>query len=563
MTARPPLETLEAASDESPTSPSTGEGVEGDSEGDSNGQAMTTAEQSEASISKTLEAILSKTDDDDESPLTAAEGAISFASASEPTAEGASSSPQEPAVVPPSISVDAMFDVDVDLGHGDDEPPKWSLPLAGDDRPVGDLLDEVADALKVQAAESRERAIGRAPEVNAAGHPPGTANTPVVAKSTEFEFEDPEDGPTTLNSTDEANGLIAAATANRDEDEEAVVLGPATRRGDSHPNSSLPGGTSRATLPAPPMPGTRVPGSNNRATPFAGLPAPTLPVFPAPPSGRARLPTPAPGHPVGVPAPGSGRSAVSSGSPPAGTPDVAALSGFGLPDSSRRITRATGSGAALGAGASATRGSEASAGHRALGLVAEPLSAALSSASTILKKDVRFRLASLAAIVLVTFAGGLLIGRAALRGKEPEAQPAVARAADPVPPPAAKDPEKGAEKGAAADPTRGGAAAPTTVVAAPAERPKIEPVAPPPATTVAEATQPGVGPMQFEPQPIHKRRARRSAAPSNEDPSLASAPKGPVRVASIGAPPSASGKGTAAGKSAPKKKSTWHDPFAD
>jgi len=69
--------------------------------------------------------------------------------------------------------------------------------------------------------------------------------------------------------------------------------------------------------------------------------------------------------------------------------------------------------------------------------------------------------------------------------------------------------------------------------------------------------------MQFEPQPIHKRRARRAVAPANDDPSLASGSKGPVRVASIGAPPSAPGKGTTAGKSAPKKKSTWHDPFAD
>jgi hypothetical protein len=557
MTARPPLETLEAASDESPTSPSTGEGVEGDSKGDSNAQTVTTAEQSEASISKTLEAILSKTDDDDESPLTAEEGAISFASAGEPRADGASST-REPTDEPPSISVDAMFDVDVDLDHTHDEPPKWNLPLAVDDRPVGDLLDEVADALKVQAAESRERAIGRAPEASAPGHVPGPAKTPVVAKSTEFEFEDPEDGPTTLNSTDEANGLIAAAASNRDEDEEAVVLGPATRRGDSHPNSSLPGGAARATLPAPPMPGTRVPGANLRATPFAGLPAPTLPVFAAPPSGRVRLPTPAPGHPMGVPTPGSGRSAVSSGSPPAGTPDAGALSGFGLSESSRRITRASGPGLTLGAGP-AGAASEASAGHRALGLVAEPLSAALSSASTILKKDVRFRLASLAAIVLVTFVGGLLIGRAALSGKEPEAQPTVARAADPVPAPA---PTKDLAKSAAADPSKGLAAAPTAVVTAPPEKPKIEPVAPPPAT-VAEAAPTGVGPMQFEPQPIHKRRARRAVAPANDDPSLASGPKGPVRVASIGTPPSAPTKGTTAGKSTPKKKSTWHDPFAD
>src|SRR3954447_15879195 len=77
MTVRPPLETLEAASEESPASPSTGDRVEGDS----NVPTTSPTEQSEVSISKTLEAILSKTDDDDESPLSAEEGATPFASA--------------------------------------------------------------------------------------------------------------------------------------------------------------------------------------------------------------------------------------------------------------------------------------------------------------------------------------------------------------------------------------------------------------------------------------------------------------------------------------------------
>src|SRR5213083_2205691 len=129
MTARPPLETLEAASEESsPASPSTGEPVEGDPKG----QALSPTEQAEASISKTLEAILSKTDDEDESPLTAEEGATPFASAPGSTADEAAGGlglhAQGESEVGPSIAVDAMFDVDVDLATPDEERPKWSLP---------------------------------------------------------------------------------------------------------------------------------------------------------------------------------------------------------------------------------------------------------------------------------------------------------------------------------------------------------------------------------------------------------------------------------------------------
>ena len=71
--------------------------------------------------------------------------------------------------------------------------------------------------------------------------------------------------------------------------------------------------------------------------------------------------------------------------------------------------------------------------------------------------------------------------------------------------------------------------------------------------------------MQFDPQPIHKRRVRRPSAAPKDDlalPPPPPAPKGPVRVASAAGPPV--GKVTpTAGKSAPKKKSAWHDPFAD
>ena len=63
--------------------------------------------------------------------------------------------------------------------------------------------------------------------------------------------------------------------------------------------------------------------------------------------------------------------------------------------------------------------------------------------------------------------------------------------------------------------------------------------------------------------PVHKRRARRANLVVNDKESL---PKASAGKSSGPAPKAVSKVAPAAppaGKAAPKKKSTWHDPFAD
>ena len=68
MTARPPAETLEALSDGSEESPAGQAGTGHETNGSGGSGHATKIDASEASISKTLEAILSKSDDE-ESPF--------------------------------------------------------------------------------------------------------------------------------------------------------------------------------------------------------------------------------------------------------------------------------------------------------------------------------------------------------------------------------------------------------------------------------------------------------------------------------------------------------------
>jgi hypothetical protein len=185
----------------------------------------------------------------------------------------------------------------------------------------------------------------------------------------------------------------------------------------------------------------------------------------------------------------------------------------------------------------------------------------------ILKKDLRFRTASFAAIVLVTFAGGLLIGRAG--GSKGRSGPAT-----PEPAVAAQAAASGA--GTATSPSAPGSAVaatgdtnrkPSEGAAVEKGTAKIEPVVPAPEATVAEGS--AAGAMTFDPQAIHKRRARRVATPEKDDlgtttpaPKAAAAGLKPaVRVAAVAGAPAPIKPG-AAGKPA-KKKSAWHDPFAD
>ena len=602
MTARKPLESMDAPSDESlETTSSRGEG----SSSDDGAGVHSDLERGEASISRTLEAILSKTDDD-EVPLTGdATGRPSGG-----TGKGLGShtllglggygSAKLPGVTPvevvddaagPSISVDTMFDDPEDLLRGKAmAPPVGPADLEGRveiereeaaGEKVGDLLDEVAQALNVQAAETRDRAIGRIPSpgANAPGAR-GSMKTPLVRTAEEFEFEDPDDGPTTLNAGDGKLEAAAGQRAQADEDgeeddEESVVLGPGVRSEGkrearltgSHPGASLAGTGGRTTLPIPavPMPGSAAAGSSRptRATPFAGLPAATLPTFPAPGSGRTRLPTPAPGTAaLGVAAAtGAGRS-----SPPQGAPQGATLTARDESPGAMLVDAPVGRRSAGRISApSGTLAAAESSGRS--GAVEEPHPSALSSARVILeqallRKELKFRPISIGAIALGVFVGGLFIGHSLIKGS-PEATssassaapasgtaPAVAasRPADPavIAPVAPAVPPNPATKPATAAVVN---EVPKNTVAAPAANPNGAVIDSPPV---------GTAQMQFDEQPTRKRRPHRAVTVSTDDLDIPSASK---RVASVAPPPVS--KTPTAGKSGPKKKSTWHDPFAD
>jgi len=612
MTARKPLESMDAPSDESLETTSsrqesrqeTGKGGSSTDDHASNKASIhSELERGEASISRTLEAILSKTDDD-ELPLSSevtgrpAGGTGKGLGSHTLLGLGGYGSPKLPGVTPaeaeddaagPSISVDTMFDDHEDGARGRAMAPPVG-PAGLEDRveiereeaageKVGDLLDEVAQALNVQAAETRDRAIGRIPSpgANAPGAR-GSMKTPLVRTAEEFEFEDPDDGPTTLNAGDgkleAAGGQVGQEDDDEEDDEESVVLGPGVRSDGkrearltgSHPGANLAGTAGRTALPVPavPMPGSAAPGSSRttRATPFAGLPAATLPTFPAPGSGRTRLPTPAPGTALGV----AGATSAARTAPPPGAPLAARDDSPGalLVDvtAGRQSGRASAPSATLAAAESSGRN----------GAVEEPHPSALSSARVILeqallKKDLKFRAISFGAIVLGVFVGGLFIGHSVIKGNletTSTASPA--------------QPASGAAPGVTAPRPMGSTVVAPVAPAAPAANPatrtaptavvtNVPPNAEQPAVPAANSNAPtgavgesavaGAAQMQFDEQPARKRRPHRAATVSTEDLDVPPAPK---RVASAAPPVS---KAPTAGKSGPKKKSTWHDPFAD
>ncbi|HEY4184246.1 MAG TPA: hypothetical protein VGP07_04220 [Polyangia bacterium] len=495
-------------------------------------------------MSKTLEAILSKSDGDDD-PVVPVSGVgtktlmgigISGLPLPPPVARAAKTDADDH-----PVSVDDMFD--------DDDEPDAVTTVSGEDQKVGDLLDEVAEALNVQAAESRGRAIGGLPGMSApAERASRAADAASMPTDDEFEFEDPDDGPTTLNSGGDVDGEDVDLAG--DDEEEAVVLGPAKLPG-AHPIPIPAPSLARA---AHPVPGGGPPAglAAKRATPFAGLPAATLPTFPAPGSPRVRLPTPAPGRAAAsIPAPAGTRSGPPHGTPVDGVPQAPSHG-----DSSRRS-------AARGTSGASEKSGSASAAVRT------SLTSAMESASVVLKKDVKFRVASFGGVVGATLVVGILIGRAVLgggkatpaaegSGDSPAAKVAKAEeAAKPAPASAAQPPAgtvvANAAPVAAVPIAVGGQPGPGTPVVAPAS-----PVEEAPGTAA---------PMAFDPQPIHKRRARRATLVAKEDSASKVGPSKPTARNTVTAAPTKGTKAPAAtsAKSSPTKKgkSTWHDPFAD
>ena len=169
----------------------------------------------------------------------------------------------------------------------------------------------------------------------------------------------------------------------------------------------------------------------------------------------------------------------------------------------------------------------------------------MESASVVLKKDVKFRVASLAGVVVATFVVGLLIGRAVMgSGKKTTAEASQTVVAN-------------EEAKAAAPPAKAPAEVPPAPAAAPAApapvgQQEAAPAAPPPEQVPAIAPSLAEAPL---PPTVHKRRARRANLVPKEEP----LPK-PVAARPVAAAPRPKASPVA---QTGKKKSTWHDPFAD
>jgi len=546
MTARPPVETQEASSEgssdsletgDSQTSPDAQDAADPKLRGGAGDTGAGKLNRSEPSMSRTLEAILSKSDADDDLSVppqddeAGGEGGDSIGTRTL-LGIGPSGLPLPPRVPRPdhssddehSFSVEDVFDDEGTAVSSVRSNGKGQAAKGGDDQ-VGDLLDEVAEALHTQAS-SHDSTVGALPGKPVPAARPIRADVaPTRGDHDEFEFEDPDDGPTTLN----AHGDIGEdVDVGSDDDDEAVVLGPA-RLPPSRPVPALPG---RLTLPPSTASGT-ISSATKTATPFAGLAAATLPSFPAPASGRSRLPTPAPGQAIGLPPPG--RGGLPAGTPVNGVPATASQG-----DSSRRSTSGRAASGRAGAGAS-----DKSAGHHATAVVMESLTSAMESASVVLKKDVKFRVASLAGVVVATFVVGLLIGRAVMgSGKKTTAEASQTVVAN-------------EEAKAAAPPAKAPAEVPPAPAAAPAApapvgQQEAAPAAPPPEQVPAIAPSLAEAPL---PPTVHKRRARRANLVPKEEP----LPK-PVAARPVAPAPRAKASPVA---QTGKKKSTWHDPFAD
>jgi hypothetical protein len=195
----------------------------------------------------------------------------------------------------------------------------------------------------------------------------------------------------------------------------------------------------------------------------------------------------------------------------------------------------------------------------------------MTTASNVLKKDLRLPLMGLAAIVLLTFVGGWLIGRS--KGGDIRAAaevPAESTGGEPgkvnaKPTPRADEPALGtsvpvpAANQGSANPATG------TVPVAPGSQGTPDRPAASGEPPIGTAESGAAAALNVDTQAIHKRRARRVAPPVLKEDVLpkAAAPKAAVR-APVAAPkaaaPAAAPKAAVPAK---KAKSGWHDPFAD
>jgi hypothetical protein len=463
----------------------------------------------------------------------------------------------------------------------DKAPEGDSTPMAGDPTPdpqvveakvlarttedtqVSSLLDEVAQALDVQASEYRDRARGKLPGMSA---PPA----PAVLGSGDLEFEDPDE-PTVLtpgvrssaeNETRNERAPGPGAGDAVDADDEAVVLGPAS----SHKSPAA--GIDNKSTRLPPIPGLSgptgagpvgpPPGGTRSATPASGLSLSS--------SGRVRLPTPAPGS-VTIPPP-SGRLSLPPGMMSA--PVIPGRQASSLSIDSSAIAAAREASRRVAASVR-TPGSGRTTKRRTGGLT-QPLLDATRTMPAVLAAHVKIATVSLAGLVAVTFAGGLLVGMLVWRGQgRPGADPVVSAAGEATAPASAVGQ-------AAATRRPAGSVLPTTNMGAAGLGAGAAPGMPRP--VAGAATEAIVTPIAVEaPDTVPETPPRRAmaAAPRARRPvtttptvvdTAALFPKTPVAAKPAAPAVSAAPKTVASNapaKAAPKSKAktAWHDPFAD
>lgn len=473
--------------------------------------------------------------------------------------------------------------------------PDLAAAARNEDTQVTSLLDEVAQALNLQASEHRDRALGKLPGLTASTSNRTRAPSPGpvragMALTDGAEFEDPDDGPTSLTP-----GILSDAdvhetsddlelTATGEDQDDAVVLGLVGanksagadgRLGKLPPIPGLSGPVS--SLVGPP------PGAARAQTPASGL-------TPTPASGRVRMPSPAPGVPS-IPPP-SGRLSLPPGlvstpvipSPQQSQIVLSAPVGAVLGDSSRRVSNLL------------TRRSGRTDKSGSVRLTPSGLSgaAALPAMPAVLAAQVKIATVSLAGLVAVTFAGGLLVGMLVWRGSGRSESPRVAGSVEPASfAPVAKAPaivpvppaERVQPTVVTTVPTV--AVLPTNAVPAAAGAVPVRAAAPNGATTEAIVTPiAAVAAAAADAPPTDAKPVARRAVASRQPPRVrrppteadaeaqaappvaAAAPK-PAPVAPAAAPPAAP-KAVASNAPAPKPvapkakpKTTWHDPFAD
>jgi hypothetical protein len=479
-----------------------------------------------------------------------------------------------------------------------DQRSQAAGPAAGQHaRPRGTtLIDDVAQALNVQASEYRDRARGRLPGMpSSKAQPIGAAALSNAASGrTEAAFEDPDDGPTALTPgvppVDEHHAgagdtdLSPIQGPENPVERDTVVVAPMWLTGakpDSRP-FTLPriAGVPAGSGPAPSGPPAAV--ASRTVTPSGG-PSPSA-------SGSVRLPTPTPGHPLPtLPAPTGGRS-----SSPAGMPTSIAMTRADSDltatapstpislEASRRVM--ANNAMPVASGRAAARGQ---------GSVTEPVIRSFSTMPFLLTAHIKIATLSLAGLIAVTFAGGLLVGMLVWKGQGRVDSATNSRMAPPAGSPAApahpQPPGQVIVAGSSASPPRATEAAPVAASSGPVA-PATGPVVPAMGPVVPamegsgsrteRATTPGASDSETETEAartagVSNRKSGGSrvmgargpspVAPTADAPASASkslAPR-PARPApAVGSKPMAT---NAASKPAVKSKAkaAWHDPFAD